>query len=182
MEIPCRDGISGLSQCLEVRRETASQLLTRVCELFEREEDEDTALEMDGEVVWVSGWDAAEVAVSSLSLRDIVLRRSLERVLTLARNGRTQSDLPKWAWAERSVVLAAVGVRGLALRHASAGLQDDHEVVSRAVRAYGPSLEYASSRLRDDRDVVTIAIRRNKSALEWASSRLQDELSNNSPA
>eukprot|EP00754_Rhynchopus_humris_P033599 Rhum_TRINITY_DN15473_c3_g1::Rhum_TRINITY_DN15473_c3_g1_i2::g.158340::m.158340 len=81
MEILCRDGVSGATEVLEVKCETASQLLTEVCELFGREE-EDMALEVDGEEVWVSGWDAAEVAVSSLSLRDVVLRRSLESLTT----------------------------------------------------------------------------------------------------
>ena len=81
MEVLCRDDLSGATRVLEVTCETASQLLTEVCELFGREE-EDTALEVDGEEVWVSGWDAAEVAVSSLSLHGVVLRRSLESLAT----------------------------------------------------------------------------------------------------
>ena len=150
MEIQCRDGLSGQSQCLELSCETASQLLTQVRALFEREE-EDAALEVDGEVVWVAGWDAADdVAVSSLSLSgDVVLRRSLERVLSLARDRRRlggadgDSDLPSWAWGERSVVMAAVRTDGRSLRHASVTWRNDREVVLEAEQENGVSLEYA---------------------------------------
>eukprot|EP00754_Rhynchopus_humris_P048108 Rhum_TRINITY_DN7580_c0_g1::Rhum_TRINITY_DN7580_c0_g1_i1::g.23549::m.23549 len=46
-EISCLDAHSGRTQPLEVRCETASQLLTQVCELFGREE-EDMTLEVAG--------------------------------------------------------------------------------------------------------------------------------------
>ena len=80
------------TRVLEVTCETASQLLTEVCELFGREE-EDTALEVDGEEVWVSGWDAAEVAVSSLSLHGVVLRRSLGTVCVIVISSRSRRQL-----------------------------------------------------------------------------------------
>ena len=174
MEIQCRDGLSGQSQCLELSCETASQLLTQVRALFEREE-EDAALEVDGEVVWVAGWDAADdVAVSSLSLSgDVVLRRSLDRVLSLARD-RTKlggadgdSDLPSWAWEERSVVMAAVRTDGRSLRHASVTWRNDREVVLEAVRESGFALQYAGD-FRNDREVVLAAVRESGFALQYA--------------
>eukprot|EP00754_Rhynchopus_humris_P033603 Rhum_TRINITY_DN15473_c3_g2::Rhum_TRINITY_DN15473_c3_g2_i1::g.158348::m.158348 len=176
MEILCRDGVSGATEVLEVKCETASQLLTQVCRLFGREEDEDTALEMDGEVVWVSGWDAAEVAVSSLSLRDVVLRRSLERVLLLAQH-QSRPDLPAWAWKERSVVLEAVkadaGKRSLLLAHQD--LLDDREFMFAALAIRASVLELASPRLRDDREFALAACIANNVGLLNVSSRLRDD-------
>eukprot|EP00754_Rhynchopus_humris_P033605 Rhum_TRINITY_DN15473_c3_g2::Rhum_TRINITY_DN15473_c3_g2_i4::g.158362::m.158362 len=176
MNINCRDDLRGDTEVLELRGdETASQLLTRVCELFGREE-EDTALEMDGEVVWVSGWDAADVAVSSLSLHDVVLRRSLERVLLLAQH-QSRPDLPAWAWKERSVVLEAVkadaGKRSLLLAHQD--LLDDREFMFAALAIRASVLELASPRLRDDREFALAACIANNVGLLNVSSRLRDD-------
>ena len=97
MEISCRDGLSGMSRFLEVKCEAASQLLTQVCELFERAE-EDAALEMDGETVWVAGSQSAEVSIRSLSLGNVVLRRHLGTVLGLAKSRRHGRPALPVAW------------------------------------------------------------------------------------
>ena len=172
MDLQCQDALSDARECLEMGAETktASQLLTQVCELFGRAE-EDAALEVAGEVVWVACWVTQEVPVSSLPLpySDVVLQRSLERVLSLARERHVtrRSDLPSWAWEERSVVLQAVLTEGRALEHAS-DFRNDREVVLAAVRQTGWVLKYADESLRNDREVVLAAVKKDACALEYA--------------
>ena len=172
MDLQCQDALSDARECLEMGAETktASQLLTQVCELFGRAE-EDAALEVAGEVVWVACWVTQEVPVSSLPLpySDVVLQRSLERVLSLARERHVtrRSDLPSWAWEERSVVLQAVRTEGRALEHAG-DFRNDREVVLAAVRQTGSALQYADDSLRNDREFVLAAVQINGWALRCA--------------
>eukprot|EP00754_Rhynchopus_humris_P019654 Rhum_TRINITY_DN14648_c5_g1::Rhum_TRINITY_DN14648_c5_g1_i1::g.107566::m.107566 len=165
MEITCHDGLSGRSEVVEVSSETASQLLTQVCALFGRTE-EDAALEVDGEVVWVGGQCAPEVPLRSLSLGRVVLRRGLERVLSMARDWEQHDDMPWWAWEERVVVMEAVRSHPSSLEHAGAW-RNDREIVLEAVKRNGRSLAHAGHCLRSDREVVITAVRQCGAALEY---------------
>ena len=69
---------------------------------------------------------------------------------------------------------AAVAQNGGVLKHASAQLRGDRDVVSVAVAQDGWALEYASAELRADRDVVSVAVAQGGGwALRYASSELQ---------
>jgi hypothetical protein len=69
-------------------------------------------------------------------------------------------------WFSREEVLVAVARNGqaglgwakLALRHASAELKGDREVVLAAVAKSGEALYYASAELKGDREVVLAAM------------------------
>ena len=171
MEITCRDGLSGVSEVVEVSSETASQLLTQVCALFGWEE-EDAALEVDGEVVWVGGRLAPEVPLSSLSLGDVVLRRSLERVLSMARDWE-HDEMPAWAWEERSVVMEAIRTTWCAISQASDKLRSDRAVVFEACKESGHALRFAGEALRNDREFVLQVVREDEYALNFVSDALR---------
>ena len=173
VEISCLDELSGRTQSLELRCETTSQLLTHVCVLFGRAE-EDMALEAAGEVVWAAGWSRAHVAVSGLSLGDVVLRRSLERALAVAAGGE-HDTLPAWAWAERSVVREAVREKCSSLQKASADLRNDREVALEAVRHSGDALQYTGECCRHDRAVVLEAVKQSGDALQYADAKCRHD-------
>ena len=89
MEVVCHAELATDPLPYEVSPDaTAAQVLRDVCALFGREEDEDTALEVDGVVGCVSG-GGEDVAVGSLGLHAdhadsrVVVKRSRERVLAL---------------------------------------------------------------------------------------------------
>jgi hypothetical protein len=86
--------------------------------------------------------------------------------------------LSKWA-ADKRVMSAAVDCAGSArvLRHASAELRADRDVVLAAVRRCGDALRHASDRLRADREVVTAAVTQWGGALLHAAAELQGDRS-----
>ena len=65
---------------------------------------------------------------------------------------------------------------GEALKHASAELKADREVVLAAVAQYGNAVRCASAELKADREVVLAAARQNSDALRYATAALQDGL------
>jgi len=74
-------------------------------------------------------------------------------------------------------VLAAVGVNGAALQHASNKFQDDKDVVLAAVRQNGFAVEHASEGLRGDMDIAEAAVKQNGFALKWVTPQLRKEKS-----
>eukprot|EP00754_Rhynchopus_humris_P031985 Rhum_TRINITY_DN15373_c1_g3::Rhum_TRINITY_DN15373_c1_g3_i1::g.153063::m.153063 len=129
---------------------TAAQVLEGVCELFGRD-DEDMALEVDGEVMYVWG-DGEHVGVGSLGLHtnsNVVLKRCRERALALVAEERDFVDVvPEWAWDDLIVVCTMVEKRGAVLEFVSATLRNDASVVTRALKKDGWALEFASDALR----------------------------------
>ena len=77
---------------------------------------------------------------------------------------------------DKEVVLAAVAQNGWALQHASAVLQHDKEVVLAAVEQHGLALYHVPPQLRSDRDVVLAAVAPLGRATEYASAELKDEV------
>eukprot|EP00754_Rhynchopus_humris_P024495 Rhum_TRINITY_DN14895_c0_g1::Rhum_TRINITY_DN14895_c0_g1_i1::g.125125::m.125125 len=146
LELLCRTFGQPHAKHIEVQCETASQLLTQVCELFRRSE-EDTCLLLDKAVVWVAGSDKPDVPLSDLSLSPTTsvfldAGKGLQTALRRAGEWGEHGRLPGWAWEERSVVLAAVRTGGLdALQRASEALRRDPEVRREAARRY--ALQYA---------------------------------------
>lgn len=70
-----------------------------------------------------------------------------------------KSLLPKDAWEDRSLVLAAVAVSAVALKFASRRLRADREVVLTAIRQNGFwGLQNASRKLQEDRALVLEAV------------------------
>ena len=171
MEVLCEDSLTGASEYLEVSSERVSQLLTQVCKLFGSREEE-TELEVDGEVVWVAGSNCPDVEVRSLALSKIVLRRSaatlLKRVLVVARNKRFHYQLPAWAWEDRVVVSAVVAQDSLALQKCNLSLRNDCGVALEAIKHDARALQYAGEVPRNDCDVVLEAVKRDACALQYA--------------
>ena len=78
---------------------------------------------------------------------------------------------------EKSEMLARVNKDGCALKHASAKLQGDREIVLAAVRQSGWALEYASDECKGDREIVLEAVSQTGYALRFASEELQGAFS-----
>lgn len=74
-----------------------------------------------------------------------------------------------------NVVRVAVSQDGNVLRWANKRFRKNREVVLRAVRQDGLALAWASEELQDDREVVRAALYQNGFALEYADEDLQDE-------
>jgi len=72
------------------------------------------------------------------------------------------------------LVMTAVKQNGLVLQYASPRLQDTDVIVSTAVKQNGIALQHASPRLRDTDVIVSTAVKQNGLALQHASCRLQD--------
>lgn len=68
------------------------------------------------------------------------------------------NHVPSWLKVDRDIIIAAVEVRGRALRMAPAELRDDKEVVLLAVQRCGSAIEFASERLRGDVQVAEAAV------------------------
>ena len=129
-----------------------------------------------------AAWGACMSApLELLAVRDPVLGLQ-EEFLSM------MEEFPKWTfpddrfkWPERlrpalehrGCMLAAVKQNGWVLRHASAELRADRELVLAAVGQQGAVLEFASPELRADRDVVLAAVGQNGRALEFASPELR---------
>ena len=69
---------------------------------------------------------------------------------------------------EKAKTLAAVTQEGIALRYASAEMQNERDVVLTAVKQNGIALDYASGEMKNDRDVVLAAVKQKCSALKFA--------------
>ena len=73
------------------------------------------------------------------------------------------------------MVLAAVAENGHALKHASAELRGDKEVVLAAIAKNGDVLDYASAELRADKEVVLAAVAQHGYLLDCASAELRGD-------
>ena len=164
MEVMCHADLVADPLPYEVSPDaTAAQMLHDVCALFGREEDEDTALEVDGVEVCVSG-GGEDVKVGSLGLHAdsrVVVRRSRARVLALVAKVEAWSihckddwGLPEWVWDDVIVMLAVVKKDGCSLESASAEMKNTPSVVTAATKQHGYALRYASDEMRHTRDVV----------------------------
>ena len=78
---------------------------------------------------------------------------------------------------DRDVVLHCVKRRGDAVKHASARLRGDKEIILAAVKEWNSAkvLNLASTELQDDREVVLECVKNGGNAIEHASARLQDD-------
>lgn len=77
---------------------------------------------------------------------------------------------------DKGFVLKILEINGLALKHVSAKLKNDKEVVMKALQnSAGFALKYASKQLRADRDVVNESIKKWKAPLKYASPELRQE-------
>ena len=75
---------------------------------------------------------------------------------------------------DRDVMLSVVAKRGGWLKHCSAELRRDRDVVLRAVMHGGPDvMQHASEELRADRGVVEAAVTQDWRSLKWASDELR---------
>ena len=201
MEVMCRAEFVPDPLPYEVSPDaTAAEVLHDVCALFGRA-DTDTALEVDGVVVYVSGAGSSadllsspdlssvvstptggggDVEVGSLGLHadsSVVVRRSRERVLALVAKVRpiAKDTWPEWVWADLIVVTAIVKLDGSALRFASTELKNTPSVVIEAVRQYGFVLDFASDEMRNTPSVVIEALKRTCGrALEFAGDEVKN--------
>ena len=169
LELLCRNFGQPHAKHIEVKSETASQLLTQVCEYFKRSE-EDTYLVLGRDIVWVAGSDKPDVFLSDLSLAPttsaMLEDKGLKTALRRAGEWEEHCKLPSWAWEERSVVLAAVKTAGLeALEKASEALRNDPEVRREAAKQY--ALQYAGHDLG--------AVRRERTKVKSALKALKDK-------
>ena len=77
--------------------------------------------------------------------------------------------------ADVDVMLAAVQIDGMGLRHAPSQLRENHKLVMAAVNQNGASLQYASPELRNNKKFVLAGLKKSFWALEHASPRLKDD-------
>ena len=96
----------------------------------------------------------------------------LDEFLRYVRTGRL-SERFRPACEHRSFMLSAVARYGCALRHASAELRADRDVVLTAVVQDGYALQFASAEFRADPDVVLAAVAQTGFALQYASAELR---------
>ena len=162
---------------------TAAQILRDVCALFGREE-EDTALEVDGVVVWTTADDAG-VKAGSLGLHagsSVVVKRDREKILEMVaevlpwEKPRYRDDwgMPEWVWDDLIVMTALVRMCGGYLEFASDELKNTESVVLEAVTEFGLSLQYASDEMKNTQSVVLAAVKEFGFSLEFASDAMQN--------
>eukprot|EP00754_Rhynchopus_humris_P031123 Rhum_TRINITY_DN15315_c7_g2::Rhum_TRINITY_DN15315_c7_g2_i1::g.150761::m.150761 len=162
---------------------TAAQMLHDVCALFGRVE-KDTALEVDGVEVCVSG-GGEDVSVGSVGLHAdsrVVVKRSRERVLALVASKvlscyhvtKDNWGLPEWVWDDVIVMIAIVKKHAYSLQYASSEMRNTHSVVVEAVKRAGGAFKYASAEMRDTREIVMEVVKQSGLAFEYASDAMKN--------
>ena len=108
------------------------------------------------------------------------LRGDKEIILAAARKGNSATVL-SFASTElqddREVVLHCVENDGDAIKHASARLRGDKEIILAAARKWNSDtvLSFASTELQDDREVVLHCVKNGRDAIKHASARLRGD-------
>ena len=108
------------------------------------------------------------------------LRGDKEIILAAARKGYSATVL-SFASTElqddREVVLHCVENDGDAIKHASARLRGDKEIILAAARKWNSDtvLSFASTELQDDREVVLHCVKNGRDAIKHASARLRGD-------
>ena len=109
------------------------------------------------------------------------LRGDKEMILAAANNWFVTKIVLECASTElqddRDVVLHCVKIRGDAIKHASARLRGDKEIILAAARKWHSDtvLNLASTELQDDREVVLRCVELKPDAIKYASARLRGD-------
>lgn len=93
-----------------------------------------------------------DTPVEAANSRSQIARQGL--LLTLDKDGLALRHATAEMLADREIVLAAVSQTGRALEYATEELKAEKEIVSAACRSYSPALELADPGLANDKDFI----------------------------